>query len=146
MTPGTAARSKPGEFLFVYGTLRSDLPDSARPFVSREPFGTLASNAELIGPGTVAGRLYAVAWYPGYVPVRSRRERVAGEVWRLLFPARVFAVLDAYEDNEYVRVRATVRMDGDRRIEAWTYRFAEEVDRAPVIPSGDYLHWLNTPR
>lgn len=136
-------RRQASEFLFVYGTLRSDLPGSARPFVSRAPFAALSANADLVGPATVAGRLYAVAWYPGYVPARSTRERVAGEVWRLRFPDHVFAALDAYEEGEYVRVRTRVRMDGDRRIDAWTYQFAEGTDRAPRIPSGDYLAWLN---
>ncbi|MEZ6029956.1 MAG: gamma-glutamylcyclotransferase family protein [Hyphomonadaceae bacterium] len=123
--------------LFVYGSLRSDAQAwtrrAARPF---------AVAAGLEGPASIAGRLHAVSWYPALVPARGA-QRVRGEVWRINDPA-ILAVLDAFEGEDYVRERRSVRFDDGFRATAFVYRYAAPLEGVPLIPSGDYVDWVRS--
>ena len=114
--------------LFVYGTLR--------PFVDIEMAKWLRSCSRYLGSATTPGRLYDLGAYPGMKAARGRRERVAGDGYRVT-DARVFRVLDRYEAT-FVRERCVVSLErGGRRV-AWAYRYRYRVASAARIASGDY--------
>jgi gamma-glutamylcyclotransferase (GGCT)/AIG2-like uncharacterized protein YtfP len=126
-----------GPCLFVYGSLRSDARRD-RP-ESRAAFDVLAAAAASEGAASLPGRLYAPAWYPGWTP--AAKGRVTGELWRISDP-QLLSRLDSYEGPAYLRERRqAVRKDG-RRVTAWIYRYVAPITGVPVIPSGDYVQWL----
>jgi len=122
--------------LFVYGTLR--------PFVAIPMSLWLRRTARYLGAATTAGRLYDLGSYPGMRAARHRRDRVVGDVYRVVRP-RVFRVLDRYEagnarrNPKFVRERCIVWLArrGVRK-KAWTYRYRHSVAGAPRITGGDY--------
>lgn len=59
--------------LFVYGTLRRGAPMHA----------LIASDARLVGPATLAGRLYDLGAYPAFTDRESKRDVVRGELYEL---------------------------------------------------------------
>jgi len=122
--------------LFVYGTLR--------PFAAIPMSRWLRRTARYLGPATTAGRLYDLGSYPGMRAARHRRDRVVGDVYRVV-RLRVFRVLDQYEAGnasckpKFVRERCIVQL-AQRRVRktAWTYRYRLSVAGAPRITGGDY--------
>ncbi len=115
----------PSDLIFVYGTLRSGF--------SNEHALLLRANAEFVGPATVRGSIYLMADYPvgGYPGFRENPDGVVhGEIWRLREPERILALLDAYEGDQYERVRI-----GDW----WIYRYIGPVAEERRIQSGDFL-------
>ncbi len=130
------------QYLFVYGTLRRDGDE--------EMHGFLASYAEFVGRGSVAGRLYEVAGYPGAVLGGGPDDRVYGEVFRLRAPEGVLWVLDEYEGcspdfappHEYRRIKVSVNMEEGHALEAWFYEYNHDVDGLRRIGSGDYVAFL----
>lgn len=125
--------------IFVYGSLRGDAPAGSRPKAGAEAQALLAAGADLVGKGKMAGKLYGVAWYPGFVP--GRGGEVTGEVWRMRDVRRTLAGLDEYEGAEYARERRAVKLEDGSRATAWVYVYAGDVSRAQLIASGDYLDW-----
>jgi gamma-glutamylcyclotransferase (GGCT)/AIG2-like uncharacterized protein YtfP len=122
--------------LFVYGTLR--------PFVDIPMQHWLRRNARYLGVATTRGRLYDLGAYPGMRAARNHRDRVVGDVYRVVNP-RVLRVLDRYEAGDarckprFVRERCSVQLAprGVRRL-AWTYRYRYRVASTLRIASGDY--------
>lgn len=127
------------ERLFVYGSLRSDAPRDQR--VANLAFASLERGAELEGKGSVAGDLYAVSWFPGFVD--TRRGKVYGQVWLIRNP-RIWPRLDEYEGGDFLRQPHRVDMDDGRRVTAWLYMYRKSVEGVPLISSGDYLDWVRT--
>lgn len=126
------------ERLFVYGSLRSDVPRTAH--APARAFRVLERGATLEGPGWVRGALYAPAWYPGFV---ARGEgRVRGEVWRV-HDGTVWRSLDAYEGSDYRRELHQVEMGDGRPLTAWLYEYRRNCDAVTLISSGDYLDWIS---
>ena len=123
----SARLARRDSLLFVYGTLR--------PFVDIAMAKWLRSHARHVGSATTRGRLYDLGAYPG-MTARGRRERVAGDVYRVTNP-RVLRVLDRYE-GEFVRERCVVKLDGGGCRIAWVYRYRHGVAGATRIASGDY--------
>jgi gamma-glutamylcyclotransferase (GGCT)/AIG2-like uncharacterized protein YtfP len=122
--------------LFVYGTLR--------PFVAIPMSRWLRRTARYLGPATTAGRLYDLGSYPGMRAARKRRDRVVGDVYRVVRP-HVLRVLDRYEAGnarrspKFVRERCIVKLaQRGMRKTAWTYRYRCSVAGAPRITGGDY--------
>jgi gamma-glutamylcyclotransferase (GGCT)/AIG2-like uncharacterized protein YtfP len=134
------------DLLFVYGSLRSDIASVDLPPESLPARALLAAVAHRIGPASVAGRLHAVAWYPGFIPGPPDAGRVAGELLRLEDPHRILPALDDYEGDPYIRKVLRVSPSGARDLDAWVYCYAASVDGAPRIDSGDYRVWLQTSR
>lgn len=124
--------------LFVYGSLRSDL-GRLRPGQSEPAYALLAGNASPQGPASISGRLYAPAWYPGYVP--DTASRVRGEMWAIN-DSSILAKLDAFEGELYIRDRCEALLDDGRQVTAWTYRYVADTGGVPLIASGDYLDWV----
>jgi gamma-glutamylcyclotransferase (GGCT)/AIG2-like uncharacterized protein YtfP len=125
------------DLIFVYGTLRRASGHRAHE--------RLARAAEPVGEGTVAGRLYLVADYPGLVAAPGESARVRGEVYRLIAPSAL-ADLDRYEGCDpvdparglYRRARAEVVLDDGRKVAAWVYLYNRPVTALRPIASGDY--------
>jgi gamma-glutamylcyclotransferase (GGCT)/AIG2-like uncharacterized protein YtfP len=124
--------------LFVYGTL---MIASMHPMAAR-----LAGESRVVGPATVAGRLYDFGAYPGAVTSDNLDERVHGLVVRLTYPKRTLPWLDGYEGastddfepRAYRRVVVPVRLLSGRRIDAWMYCYRGDLSRARRLPSGHY--------
>jgi gamma-glutamylcyclotransferase (GGCT)/AIG2-like uncharacterized protein YtfP len=112
------------DFLFVYGTLRSEFDN---PYAQR-----LRSEARLVGRATVAGSIFLVAEYPGYRP--HPPGKVHGELYRLLTPEATLNALDDYEGAEYRRVAIRVSTGES----AWIYRFESRPPFGARIASGDF--------
>ena len=73
-------------------------------------------------------------------------EKVSGEVFELLDPLPALQALDAHEGFEmhrpgrsmFVRRRLPVEVEGQGKVDAWTYLYARPVKGAQLIPSGDW--------
>ena len=117
--------------LFVYGTLRAG--QAARSLMANH---VIASQ-----PGTVRGRMYALAdGYPGFLP--GPDGTVLGEMVQLIDLAAAFALLDAYEGDEFVRSLERVSLaDQPDPAWAWCYVLArpELIEDAELIESGDWV-------
>lgn len=151
--PQEARVSGPGcDHLFVYGSLRSDVPHATLPEEARAAASLLTAQADQVGRGRVSGALYAIDSYPGLVEAAGDLvSQVVGEVWRMFSPnSALLVALDSYEGESYSRVRMRVRMDDGREIEAWVYRYVAAPPpgnpAVALIASGDYLSWLMTRR
>jgi gamma-glutamylcyclotransferase (GGCT)/AIG2-like uncharacterized protein YtfP len=121
--------------LFVYGTLMST---AGHPMAAR-----LAREATLLGPASIQGRLYRIAWYPGVVDTPNAEERVHGELYALTDPVTSFAWLDAYEgllagrgDNDYARLERPARPLATAEVMAWVYLYQRDPDPLRLIADG----------
>ena len=124
-------------FLFVYGTLMKGFGEGWQDLVG----------AELVGQGSIGGRLYDLGDYPGATPDGGEsRQRVRGELYRLSDPELAMRILDGYEEflplqpeeSLFVRTLVPVTLETDRREDAWVYFYNRAADEAKLIPSGDY--------
>lgn len=104
----------------------------------------LESAARYAGSATMAGALYRVADYPGFVP--DGAGLVRGDLFALPDPDGTLARLDAYEEcsnqfplpHEYRRERRAA-LTPDGAIDAWVYVYALDVTGLERIASGDFL-------
>lgn len=123
--------------LFVYGTLRDG---SGHPMGER-----LAGEADWVGTASVEGALYLISWYPGLTLTPGTGSWVVGDVYRLRDPGESLRWLDEYEgcageSPEYERIRHPVRLLAESLdLEVWVYRFLGPLERARMIPGGDFL-------
>lgn len=132
-------KSPANDYLFVYGTLRSDSGHPMNRIL--EGFGGR------VGRGRVPGALYDVGHYPGAVETPATRSFVRGEVYLLRDPGRNLEALDRYEGlddkkpeaGEFRRRRIAVELDDGRTVEAWIYLYNRPTSGLPRIRSGDYL-------
>ena len=123
------------EFLFVYGTLRSDIPSSMSKFLRRR--------ATLVGKTTASGRLYDLGGYPGFV---SGGGTVTGELYRINEEQaeETWQLLDAYESvsgsssDEYKRVTIDVQVAAGGKFRAHTYAYQQATSDKAEISGGDY--------
>lgn len=126
--------------LFAYGTLMSDQP----------AFPRLAHAVDRHVPAVLDNIvLHAIGWYPMAIPGAGQ---VLGEViW--LKPAlfeEVLAALDAYEGDEYTRVRCIATLAGgpavdqdddheDEQVECWLYLGDPAIAAAyPLVKGGNW--------
>jgi gamma-glutamylcyclotransferase (GGCT)/AIG2-like uncharacterized protein YtfP len=114
-------------FIFVYGTLRSEFDNPHARF--------LRAGAERVGKATVPGSVYRIGAYPGYRP--SPEGKVVGELYRLRTPGPTLEALDLYEGAEFERTPIEVQLDG-RLHHAWIYVYRELPPDAVLIQSGDF--------
>ena len=125
------------EYLFVYGTLRSEFP---HPLAMR-----LKAQAKFIGKGSTPGALYDFGWYPGAKFDPEARTHVVGEVFSIKNAQRLLAELDHYEGtaepgNAFRRVLVKVRLDRGGTVNAWSYEMGDPNARRRPIESGDFIH------
>ena len=114
------------DHLFVYGSLMPHLTSS----FGKAERTRLANESSVIGPASVAGRLYDLGEYPGLISNSCLHTRVDGVLLRLVSPDETFVWLDPFEDivpgraneaNAYERVTRTVTTHDGQSYEAWVY-------------------------
>ncbi len=118
--------------LFVYGLLMS----GETGFRALD----LGSRIRSLGTDRVAGRLYHLGDYPGYVP--GPHGFVHGELMSFTDPALLDAI-DAYElydpenpqKSEYRRIEADL-IDSGRRV--WVYEYGRPITNRPIIATGNW--------
>ncbi len=123
------------EYLFVYGTLRSDIPSSMSKFLRRR--------AALVGKATAAGRILDLGGYPGFV---SGGGTVKGELYKINAEEaeETWQLLDSYEGvsglatEDYRKITIEVRVAGGGQFRATTYEYQQSVSGRAEIPHGDY--------
>jgi gamma-glutamylcyclotransferase (GGCT)/AIG2-like uncharacterized protein YtfP len=109
------------DYIFVYGTLRSDANSEMRHLLVRY--------AEFVSDATYRGKLYQIDYYPGAVPSDNPDDVVQGEVYLLHQADSVLPLLDQYEEcgpefpepNEYSRRKQSVLLKDGRLVTAWVY-------------------------
>ena len=119
--------------VFVYGTLRKGGSNHFR-----------MAGAEFVTAGTIRGRMYRIAWYPGLV-LDDSGDEIQGEVYAV--DAELLAALDVFEGlsageiegSEYRRARATVVARDSRILEAWVWEWLGMVDESRRVSGGDWL-------
>lgn len=129
------------DLLFIYGTLRRAAGHAAHRL--------LADSAELVGHGSVRGRLYQAAEFPVLV-IDPQGEAVTGEVYRVFAPQAAFGRLDQYEGfdptspdtSEFRRDPVPVALNDGRTVTAWAYVYQRPVSDLQPIPHGDYARFL----
>ncbi|WP_116126555.1 gamma-glutamylcyclotransferase [Lewinella sp. IMCC34183] len=127
--------SDAGHYLFVYGTLRSDIPSSMSKFLRRR--------AALVGKATTAGHLIDLGGYPGFVRGSGK---TTGELYRINADQaeETWQLLDAYEGvsglatEEYGKVEIDVQVAGGGKFRARTYAYQLPHAGKTEIPHGDY--------
>ena len=124
------------DYLFVYGTLRSDIPSSMSKFLRRR--------AALVGKATTTGKLIDLGGYPGFLSGGS--DTVTGELYKMNAgqAAESWDLLDAYESvsglpsEEYRKTHVKVQVSAGGTFNATTYEYQQSTKGKPVIPNGDY--------
>lgn len=120
--------------MFVYGTLRAG--QAARSLI--------ADQVQDARPATIRGRIVAFAaeGYPGFVAEGDGL--VQGEVVFLRDLAAAFALLDAYEGEEFRRTLRAAVLDDGTEVWCWIYVLSnpDAAAAGEPIPSGDWNAWL----
>ncbi len=127
-------------YLFVYGSLRSDIDHLKLPREAVTAAARLHTSASLTGRARASGRLHAVGWYPAFIA--GAQGQAVGEVWRIGQSSELLRSLDTYEGAEYRRVVRDVQLDDGSVLSAWVYVYDAPLNDAPRIDSGDYAHWI----
>lgn len=128
-------------YIFVYGTLRSDIGKN------NSYARMLRENSEYIGVATVQGILYDVGSFPAIVHGDSL---ITGELYRVKKEAAsmVQERLDAYESNGSLYQREivpclyrTVLKNNKKSYsacDAWCYFYLRGTENLDMVESGDY--------
>ena len=128
--------SSAAEYLFVYGTLRSDIPSSMSKFLRRR--------ASLVGKATASGRLIDLGGYPGFVTGGGTTK---GELYKIdpEQAEETWQLLDAYEgvsglpSEQYRKTTVSVQVAGGGTFQAQTYEYqGGDAAKKTEIPNGDY--------
>ena len=93
-------------------------------------------------PATVTGAIYAFPdGYPGLL--EHGQDTVHGEVLELSNLTSAFALLDAYEGDDFIRIIKVVTLENCEETHAWVYVLADErmVEGATRIESGDWIEY-----
>ena len=118
--------------LFVYGTLRAG--QAARSMIEDH-----VARSE---PASSEGVLIGFADYPGFLD--GKPGTIHGELVWLTGLAAAFALLDAYEGDDFIRIlKKCQKADGEEEW-AWCYVLADPRLEAAgtAIPHGDWVRWL----
>jgi gamma-glutamylcyclotransferase (GGCT)/AIG2-like uncharacterized protein YtfP len=126
------------EPVFVYGTLRRGGSNHFR-----------MDGAEFVGPGTIAGRIYKIDWYPALV--LGGENSVKGELYRVC--AEHLRALDVFEgivpgegeSREYRRVKVQVSLDSVKKESAWVWEWIGDTSSAVALDTGDWLAYEPNP-
>lgn len=132
--------SADGNLLFVYGTLMT----RARGELGADMRARLRETSTSLGEATIAGRLFDLVTFPVMIAPEGPADTVHGEVLDLRDPESIFVWLDPYEgfvpghrrENEYERVRRSVRLANGETREAWVYLYVADTSQLAPIPSG----------
>lgn len=125
------------ELAFFYGTLMTGFDRRRRAGIE--------SKLRYVGRGWIQAALFDLGIYPAAIP--SSEGRVWGEVYEMLEPRAVLAVLDEIEGYSpedpnrslYTRERVPATLEDGRTVDVWVYFYNAPLGQAPLIASGDYL-------
>lgn len=129
-------------YLFVYGTLLSDVPSAMSQYLNRE--GRLVSQVRL------PGWLFDLGQYPGFVYDPNAPHSALGEIYKLSRPEQSLAILDTYEGinpdpyavNEYARLKVAAPPEaGEEVTELFVYSYLGKTEGLRLIPDGDYRRY-----
>ena len=119
--------------LFVYGTLRNS--QTARSLIANQITGA--------APATTTGAMFAFPMgYPGYV--EEGTTTIRGEVLWLTDLAATFALLDAFEGNDFARmIRQVTLAETGELVWAWIYVLSdpEMAKHGTPIEDGDWVRY-----
>ena len=127
------------EYLFTYGTLRSD---QSHPIANY-----LADNAKLVGLAILPkAQLYRIDWYPALIETDNQNDEVTGDLFKLS-DKEALKKIDEYEGigigkepYEYRREKVKVKTENDE-LETWVYFYNVALpEEAELIESGDFLN------
>jgi gamma-glutamylcyclotransferase (GGCT)/AIG2-like uncharacterized protein YtfP len=104
----------------------------------------LEQQAALIGFGTFRGKLFDLGRYPGTTPSGVSTDRVIGEVYQLNTSQAALGILDQYEGQRFKRKRVAIALDNGKIVTAWIYLYKGAVKHRKLIPSGDYVQYLDS--
>lgn len=98
----------------------------------------------------MCGILYEVCGYPGAIESNDGKAEVLGEVYKMLDPHQMLAILDDYEEcsgsfaqpHEYSRKQIKIKLGGGGFVLAWVYLYQRDVSGLRRILSGDYLDFM----
>lgn len=125
------------ELAFFYGTLMTGFDRRRRAGIE--------SKLRYVGRGWIRAALFDLGIYPAAIP--SSEGRVWGEVYEMLEPGPVLAVLDEIEGYSpedphrslYTRELVPATLEDGRTVDVWVYFYNAPLGQAPLIASGDYL-------
>ena len=123
-------------YLFVYGTLRSNYDLKLKNRVAKE--------LKYIGQAKAGARLYDLGRYPG--AIKDKTNEIIGDVFLLSDSEKVLKFLDEYEGSEYERKKERVRLRSGEIITAWIYWYKGLVEGERRIFYKDYLNYLKNKR
>ena len=113
------------ELVFVYGTLRGGASNHFR-----------MKEAKLLGKAWVLGHLYPLGWYPGLV-LDDDGIPVRGEVY--VVKREMLRDLDAFEGDEYERLKFPVYLEDGEEVMAWLYEYRGEKEEGKELVPADWL-------
>lgn len=131
------------EYIFVYGTLRKESATNM--------YYVLARHCEYFSDGYMQGKLYEVDGYPGAIESDDIKDKVYGELYKIVSSGEVLPQLDEYEEctdkfpepHEYIRKKLPIRLAGGDEVTAWVYVFNHDVSNLIHIETGDYASHIN---
>lgn len=127
---------KDWSYIFVYGQLRRGMNHPMQNLLVR--------HATYLGTGYFQGKLYDLGRYPGAVQSKSPKDRVVGDIYRLIESEQVMARLDEHEGRRFKRQEVVVRIDHEDQIKCWAYLYTRPTFGRAQIPSGDYLEFCQS--
>ena len=119
--------------IFVYGTL----------LTGQTMRSLIADHVAGCEPATMLGRIYAMPdGYPGMVD-DDAKTTIVGEIVTLDDLAAAFALLDAYEGDDFIRVLKAAKLADGGDTWAWVYVLADPAFAAngELIPSGNWTSY-----
>lgn len=131
------------EYLFVYGTLRRRFSTKMSDLLSRR--------CEYIADACMQGKLYEIAGYPGAIISGDAKDKVYGELYKIMDSSELLPVLDEHEEctdrfpepHEYIRVKLPVNPVGGDVVTAWVYIYNRDVSNLLPVTSGHYTDSSN---
>lgn len=124
------------DYIFVYGTLRSD-------FVPRRAvLDRVLGMMTYIGAGAISAGMYDMGSYPAIVEGEGM---VEGELYSLSDTNEVLRELDYFESNGslYERVVTPVVCIG-KEYQAWVYWYLGDVSKVNKIKETSYIKYLES--
>lgn len=127
------------DFIFVYGTLRSDIGSKNKLGVQIGE--EMRRECDFLGSATVQGEMFDVGDFPALVQGQES-QTIQGELYKIR-NRQILVNLDWFEGEGslYRRVVVSVMFE-NKEYKAYTYFFMKSVADMQKVESGDYLEYL----
>ena len=108
--------------------------------------GLLNHFCEYIAEACMQGKLFEIAGYPGAIVSDNTKDKVYGELYKIVNSGELLPRLDEYEEctqrypepHEYIRKKLPVISVAGYEFAAWVYIFNRDVTNLKPIESGNY--------